>query len=176
MTAPQVPQGWQTATTALEANQVASQAVQHAINNLNIPTQQRNWIATQWAQLPPNQNLHQNCQPKGSGWGAQGPVVQVDTVFAKLGAGNTYRVEVMLDVDDPPPEESTQPPHFGWEVHLDRKRAANGHVALPPGILSFGRTFKGKGLESYGYGLAEDDMLQGMPDGMRVEASFKRYK
>ena len=102
--------------------------------------------------------------------------MQVDTAFVKKGAGNTYRVDIMLDVDDPPSEESSQPPHFGWEVHLDSKRAANGHVALPPGVLVFGRTFKGKDLNTYGYSIGDNERVAGAPQGMEVELSFKRYK
>ena len=102
--------------------------------------------------------------------------MQVDTAFEKKGGGTPYRVEIMLDVDDPPPEASTQPPHFGWEVHYNGQRAANRHVALPAGVLRFGRTFKGKALEKYYYGISEEPVEPNKPEGMEVEVSFKRYK
>jgi hypothetical protein len=91
------------------------------------------------------------------------------------------KIDVMLDVDDPPPDPSNaraQPPHFGWEVHLNGQRMGNGHVGLPAGVLTFGRTFKGKNLETYGYDVNEDMLTNRPPKpiGVDVTVSFKRYK
>lgn len=162
------------AQTAPQANERAITDTTACINTIAaLPGPHRSWIKTDYASILAATNLYK-CQPTpNKGWTAV--VVEVNTHYSGVrGNGVRYTVTCLLDVDIPPPE-STQRPHFGWEVEFNEARVGNGHVWLPVGVLQAGRPPPGAGLETYSYEGNQEKTFEGNGRVER-ECHFRRYR
>lgn len=153
--------------TTKEANAEAIRDIVRAIPPLALRAAFRDFIIDRYSHSDFATNLHTNNA------GSFGPVVQVDANFYQFKADGTKpHVYIVLDVDVPPPN-STQLPHFGWEVKLGGLRKSNGHRWVKKGVPMTGRPPPGStGLSTY---TTPDQELTVAGERMLFQLSFQRY-
>ncbi|KAI9889730.1 MAG: hypothetical protein M1814_005029 [Vezdaea aestivalis] len=159
------------ARTAAQANAQALNSITSVIrDHVPINGVHRGYICNIVPQIGANAHLHQN----GISYMGMGAVVEVNTVFTNRGHG-PYTLSLMLDVDIPP-LNSTQAPHFGFEVQFNGTRVGNGHIWLPVGVIQEGRAAPGTQLETYGFNTSHLEDSNPLPQGLEMQVSFRRYK